>query len=287
MVQPQVIALHCSGGNAAQWQSLKSVLASRASVWCPHFIGSTWAGHWGGSHAFSLADEAASIVSMIDALGRPVHLVGHSYGAAVALRVARERPSQIASMVLYEPTALHVLKSAGPQGAEMLAEINVIAAAIGRAVLMGDCRSAAKLFVDYWNQPGTWDRLREEVQADVIYYMPKASLDFRALAIERTQLAVYRNFRFPVLLLQGEHTHDPMRLIARKLAKALRFCSLRTVEDAGHMGPLTHAETVSALTAAFIDQQEAVDEIDNDVGTECVGAVQIKATAVTAGLADL
>src|SRR6266516_1098475 len=35
----------------------------------------------------------------------PVHLIGHSYGGGVALRVAVERSNRIASLTLYEPTA--------------------------------------------------------------------------------------------------------------------------------------------------------------------------------------
>lgn len=255
--QTHIIALHCSGGSAGQWQQLKRMLPGHISLWCPHFIGSTWAGHWSGSHAFTLADEAAPIVSMIDALGRPVHLVGHSYGGAVALRVARERPGQIASMALYEPTALHVLRTAGPDAGAVLGEINSISAAVDRAILTGDHRTAAKQFVDYWSEPGTWERMRNEAQADVIHYMPKACLDFRALLLERTPLAVYRHFRFPVLLLQGQHTREPTQVIARRLAKALRFGSLQTVDGAGHMGPLTHAETVAGLMAAFVARQDS------------------------------
>src|SRR5262249_3206740 len=116
-------------------------------------------------------------------------------------------------------------------------------------------RTAAKQFVEYWSEPGTWGRMRNESQADVIHYMPKACLDFRALSFEPTPLTVYRNFRFPVLLLQGQHAREPLQVIARRLAKALRFGSLQTVDGAGHMGPLTHAETVAGLMASFIERQ--------------------------------
>ena len=91
MTQTHVIALTAPVVRS-RLARLKRLLRDRTRLWCPNFIGSMWTGHWNGDHAFTLADEAAAIVSMIDALGRPVHLVGHSYGGAVALRVARERP---------------------------------------------------------------------------------------------------------------------------------------------------------------------------------------------------
>jgi len=254
MDQPHVIALHCSGGGGSQWRHLRRVLPDQTPLWCPHFIGSPWTGHWSGQHAFTLADEAAPIVAMIDSLGARVHLVGHSYGAAVALRVARERPNRIASMVLYEPTALHVLSAAGPEEQAALAEVGILSAVLDRLILAGDHRTAAQQFVEYWNGPGAWPALREEAQADVIHYMPKACLDFRALRFERTPFAVYRHFGCPVLLLTGQHTRELTRLIARQLARSLRFGLPQTVDGAGHMGPVTHPDAVAALMAGFIQR---------------------------------
>jgi len=259
MNQPHVIALHCSGASGSQWRHLRRMLPDHTPLWCPHFIGSPWTGHWSGQRAFTLADEAAPIVAMIDSLGARVHLVGHSYGGAVALRVARERPNRIASMVLYEPTALHVLSAAGPEGRAALDEVGPLSAALDRLILAGDHRTAARQFVEYWNGPGAWPALREETQADVIQYMPKACLDFRALRFERTPLAVYRHFRFPVLLLTGQHTRALTRLIARQLARSLQFALPQTVDGAGHMGPVTHPDAVAALMAGFLQR-------DNDAG---------------------
>ena len=268
MTQGHVIALHCSGGSGSQWLPLKRMLPDRMQLWCPNFIGSTWTGHWSGDRAFTLADEAAPIISMIDALGRPVHLVGHSYGGAVALRVARERPDQIASMILYEPVALHVLKTAGEAGDAALRDVATISATIDRAILSGDHRNAASQFVEYWGGPGAWAALRDEAQAVVIHYMPKAPLDFRAVSFERVPLAAYRQFKFPVMLLQGQHAHEPMRLVARRLADLLRCCSLQTIDGAGHMGPLTHANAVASLMAALIAQADDHGVLENNAGRD-------------------
>ncbi len=263
MTRTYVVALHCSGGNGAQWRHLRQMLPSQQELWCPHFFGTSWAGHWRGEHAFTLADEAAPIISMIDALGVRVHLVGHSYGGAVALRVARERPAQIASMILYEPTAFHILRTAGPDGDSVLDEVNSFGAAVDSAVLTGDHRTAARKFVEYWSWPGAWATMRKEAQADVIHYMPKACLDFRALMFERTPLTVYRHFKFPALLLQGQQAREPMQVIGRQLAKALRLGLPQTVDNAGHMGPMTHASMVADLMAGFIKRHDDRDVVEN------------------------
>ena len=112
--RPVVIALHCSGADGSQWRKLSAALAPDFAVVAPDFIGANGAVAWHGQRQFTLADEAKRILSVIEASHEPVHLVGHSYGGAVALRVAMARPSCIASLSLYEPSAFHLLRELGP-----------------------------------------------------------------------------------------------------------------------------------------------------------------------------
>jgi pimeloyl-ACP methyl ester carboxylesterase len=114
--KPMVIALHCSGSSGRQWNKLASALGDRCTLIAPDHIGCGATRPWSGDHRFCLADEAARILDIVDAQDGPIHLVGHSYGGGVALRVARERPERIASLSLYEPTAFHVLRSKDPDG---------------------------------------------------------------------------------------------------------------------------------------------------------------------------
>jgi len=106
----RVIALHCSGSGARQWRGLGEMLGTRYDLLAPEYYGCKGIGPWTGAHAFTLADEAARIISIIDTADRKVHLIGHSYGGGVALRLAFMRPGRIASLTLYEPSAFHLLK---------------------------------------------------------------------------------------------------------------------------------------------------------------------------------
>jgi pimeloyl-ACP methyl ester carboxylesterase len=261
--KPTVIALHCSGAGAYEWRGLTRMLGDRFRTVAPDLIGCGTSPHWSGAHPFATADEAARVIDLVDASEGPVHLVGHSYGGGVALRVASERADRVASLMLYEPVALHVLKVAGADERAAFDEIMTLAGQIDRAVLCGAHFAAAERFVDHWNGRGAWAALDADAQAQIVRYIPKACLEFRALAEDPTPPAAYRKFGFPTLLLIGEHASEPVRRIARRLAQTITGASLRTVFGAGHMGPFTHAATVNAMISNHI--------LRADPGAEAIG----------------
>jgi pimeloyl-ACP methyl ester carboxylesterase len=251
-----VVALHCSGTGAGQWRRLIEVLGPAYEVVAPEHYGCEATGPWTGMNAFTLADEAARTLDIIDQSDGKVHLVGHSYGGGVALHVALARSDRIASLALYEPSAFHLLKAMGDQAAAAFAEIVDITRRTGRGVIAGDYAGAAAAFVDYWSGPGAWASLKPSVRAALIRWIPKAPLDFRALIEEPTPLTAYAGLRMPVLIMRGERAPHPTRKIAEVLSCMLPHANLAVVDGAGHMGPLTHGSLVSELIAAHIGAAE-------------------------------
>jgi pimeloyl-ACP methyl ester carboxylesterase len=233
-----VIALHCS------------------DLVAPEHYGCDSTGPWPGEHAFTLADEAARTIALIDGTGRQVHLVGHSYGGGVALHVALARPERIASLTLYEPSAFHLLWQLD-HAAAALTEIKAIAYAVATGVVTGDYRSSAATFVDYWGGPGAWAAMRPSAQDAIVRWMPMAPPEFSALFKEPTLARDYARLRFPTLVIRGEHAPAPTRLIAEALPLLSRSTRLAVVAGASHMGPLTHAADVNALIAAQIAEASA------------------------------
>ena len=250
--QVPVIALHCSGAGASEWYSLAEALGDDYELLAPEHYGSGSNGAWTGEHAFTLADDAARAIALIDASQSKVHLVGHSYGGGVALHVALARPSQIASMVLYEPSAFHLLRQLGEPGAEAFSEIAGVARQVADGVLTGDYRRALAGFVNYWSGIGTWERMRPAAQRALICWAPKGPLDFHALIEDPTPASAYRTLKCPALIMRGEHALKPSRIIADRLAELLPDSRLLVIDGAGHMGPFTHPAKVAALIARHI-----------------------------------
>jgi pimeloyl-ACP methyl ester carboxylesterase len=251
-VRGRAIALHCSGAGGSQWRCLAEALGAEYELLAPEHYGCESRGPWTGEHAFTLADEAASALALIDAAGDKVHLIGHSYGGGVALHVALVRPDRIASLTLYEPSAFHLLRQMGEPGLEGYVEIAGVAQRVAQAIVVGDHRGGMSTFVEYWNGPGAWNAMRPAAQDALLKWAPTASLEFHALLDNRTPASDYRALRCPVLILRGEHAPRPTRLVAEGLSRTLPRARLTVVAAAGHMGPFTHAAAVAELMARHI-----------------------------------
>ncbi|MBC7373683.1 MAG: alpha/beta fold hydrolase [Frankiales bacterium] len=98
-----LVLLHGLGASSSFWAPVAVELAGRgARTLAPDLLG-FGASLRLGTH-FHLDDQAAAVIRLIEG-GGPVVLVAHSYGAAVAVEVARARPDLVARLVLVSPAA--------------------------------------------------------------------------------------------------------------------------------------------------------------------------------------
>jgi pimeloyl-ACP methyl ester carboxylesterase len=245
------VVLHCSGSSGAQWRPLEGKLGGRYRVLAPDLLGYGSAGTWVGRGEFSLAEEAAPIVELLNGLGEPVHLVGHSYGGAVALHIARTRPAMLKSLTLVEPSAFHLLRGGDAIDAAALREITEVAFEATASVAAGDHLGGFGRFVDYW-KPGSWEAMPAEKRAAFAPQLAKVTLDFHAILSEAVGLEDLLHVRMPTLLLQGGCTKLPSRCVVGRLRAALPAAQLRVVQGAGHMLPITHRDLVNAAIAEHI-----------------------------------
>jgi pimeloyl-ACP methyl ester carboxylesterase len=220
-------------------------LQDRFHVIAPDLYGYGSSEPWSGCGPFSLAAEAEAIGALLAQSPGPVHLVGHSYGGAVALRLALDLPKRLRSLTLIEPVAFHLLRRETEPDRALFQEVQALAAAVSDAVVSGDYWRGMARFVDYWNGPGSWVRLPDERRSALCRGIAKIALDFRAIFAEDTPLAACRRIRVPTLVLRGGRSPTTTRRIAELLADTLPAAHLRAIADAGHMLPLTHRAEVN------------------------------------------
>lgn len=251
------IAVHCSGGTAAQWNDLKGALRANWIVATPELYNCGHRGAWDGLGPFTLDREADLVVALIDQESQPVHLVGHSFGGSVALQAALRRSEKVASLTLFEPTAFQLLPNAGHEGRAAHAEIGEMALEVEEKVSAGDYHAAAERFVTYWNGEGTWERLSMETRRGLAAWAIKAPLDFRAIFTCPTGAGDLARLTMPSLVISGAKSPLPARLAAQLVADFLPESQRACVTAAGHMGPVTHREEVTRLFTRFLEDQEA------------------------------
>jgi pimeloyl-ACP methyl ester carboxylesterase len=248
---PGVVCTHASAGTSGQWRALMDLLAPRFRVLAPDSYGSGKSPEWPSDRVISLRDEAALIDPVLARAGSPLALVGHSYGAAVALIAALENPGRVRAMALYEPTLFALLdaETLPPNEADGIRSGVADAAA---ALDAGNRDAAAERFIDYWMGTGSWKRTPDERKGPIAASVTNVRRWAHALFTEPTPLAAFRSLDIPVLYMVGKRSTPSAHGVARLLTNALPRVEVVEFDELGHMGPVTHPEAVNDVIARFL-----------------------------------
>jgi pimeloyl-ACP methyl ester carboxylesterase len=250
-----VVMLHASLSSKSQWTALAERMARRFRVIALDLCG------YGDNPAtisgtsFTLDDEVRLITAYLDNLIEPharLHIVGHSYGALVALRYAQSRSERVASLSLYEPVALRMLDVDDPT----LVGIRRAAERMARLIMAGRRHDAAQAFVDFWSGEGSFASLPN--QAGFVRRIDKVVLDFQAAWRWPLAPTDLRAIVAPTLLLVGQRSPEVTQRIVTSLTRVLPDCRVGWFE-CGHMGPISDAHRVNPWIEAFVDNCAARD----------------------------
>ena len=245
-----IVLLHCTGGSGRQWAELAEALRANFQVLAPDLCGYGGTTHWPGNGTFKLAIEADLVGALVDNLKKPAHIVAHSFGGAVALQLALRYPQHLKSLTLIEPTAFHLLRDGDDEDERALRQISEVAATVANAVNCGDYLGGMRRFVNYWNGEGAWDILPNPQRIALAIRINKVTLDFWATLNDPVRLDDLVDLAVPTLIMSGGLSPFPARRVCFHLARALPDVKLRTIDDAGHMLPLTYfKETLTLITA--------------------------------------
>lgn len=248
---PAVVCLHSNASTSAQWRGLMERLAPTCHVFAPDSWGSGKSPEWPSDRVISLADEVALLEPVLARAEAPFVLVGHSYGAAIALLAALARPERVRALALYEPTLFSVLDAEAPPPNESEG-IRTAVAAAAQSLDRGDRNAAAEAFIDYWMGAGFFAAMPEARRAPIVGSAVNVRRWAHALLTEPTPLAAFGALRMPVLLMTGKLTTASARGVARLIGGELPQARRIEFEALGHMGPITHPEVVNEAIAAFV-----------------------------------
>jgi pimeloyl-ACP methyl ester carboxylesterase len=248
-----VICIHASASTSAQWRPLIDRLSGRFRMLAVDLYGAGRSPEWPSDHPLSLADEVALLEPILTSAGQRFHLIGHSYGGAVALKVALAHPERLASLVVFEPVLFSLLMADDPDQ-PAAQEISAVRADTTAAVDRGDLAAAGARFVDYWMGSGAWAAMPDPRHETVATSMRNVKGQWHATFEETAPLHAFAALDVPVLCLVGSNSPASSRGVARLLAKALPRVTEVEIEGVGHMGPMTHPDRINALIERHLDQ---------------------------------
>jgi pimeloyl-ACP methyl ester carboxylesterase len=227
-------------------------LESDWRVLAPDFIGYGQSETWPGDRIFSVDSDLGVLLDLAKKTKRPLHLVGHSYGAALALAAARELGPKVRSLTLVEPVAFNLLRV---EHRPEWAEVERLGVAVLTAVANGNDRDAAAAFTRYWLGRFRWWVSPEKFKSAITATMPKLALEFSIIIDAPTRLHDFASVTAPTLLIAGSKTRAPARAVVDMLGATLSNATVTVLKGAGHMSPFTHPAELNRLILGHLAAQ--------------------------------
>jgi 3-oxoadipate enol-lactonase len=205
-----------------------TALSERFDVIAPDLPG------WGESpmpeEPFSLVDAVIGFL--------PGHLVGNSFGGAVALRTALAHQDLVQRLVLV---------GAGLPAWDWTEEMRGYFAAEEAAIETGDLDAATDVNLEFWVAREHWDEVRPQqrraLELQTAHEEPETIWpEFPALS----------SLRAPTLVIVGDNDKSDFQAIAQHLAEEIPDADLAVVAGAGHLVGLDQPEELNALLLEFL-----------------------------------
>ncbi len=249
---PVVVLVHSSVSGARQWRRLMDDLEDRFHLIAINLFGYGRTAAWSGPEYQSLDDQAALVEAALPGPDGRLCLVGHSFGASVAMRAAARLGARVHRLVLLEPNPFYLLDRHGRR--EAFAEISALCTLMKAKGTTGEWTAAAERFADYWGGAGTWAAMPEGRKAAFTEALEPNFHEWDAVMREATTLDGWAEaLPHETLVVSARHTVRPIREIVELLREACPAWRFEEVADGGHMAPLTRPDLINPIIAAFLD----------------------------------
>ena len=252
--QSSVVALHCSLGSGRQWARLGTGLGARLIA--PDLIG------YGSNPCLldlpaTLAQEVQALSEHLRDIKGPIHLVGHSYGGAIAFKIATspEFEHRIRSLSLIEPVLPTLLLESEPDR-RLYHQFAHLAREVSNDIWNGSMMEAIDKFTEFWAGSGPREELSPTARIRMIEHAQRLPFDFMSAFSEQNVTIAAASLRVPTLLFSGGHSPNLTQRIVRRLDALIEGSKWRHRVDAGHMLAMSHAPIINPAIAAHISRAD-------------------------------
>jgi pimeloyl-ACP methyl ester carboxylesterase len=194
----------------------------------------------------SVLYEAEILEAVIRKAGGDVHLVGHSFGGAVALIVALRKRVRIASLTVLEAPLPSLLRQYG-EDAHYDAFRDMTDAYF--VAYRGGNREAIAKMIDFYGGEGTFASWPERVRAYAVETTPVNMLDWACAYDEPLSPEMLAAIDVPVSVAVGAQSHPAICRANGLVAMSIKGATFRTIGAAAHFMISTHPGQVAELIA--------------------------------------
>ena len=270
-----VVALHCSLGSGRQWKALADELGRSHRFFAPDISG------YGTNTCaldlpLTLAEEVRFLSGTLNDAEGPIHLVGHSYGGAIAFKIATASPfaHRVRSLTLIEPV-LPTLLCGSDADRRLYQRFAQVAREVSEDLWNGSVLEAIDKFIEFWNGSGPQDPVPASARLRMIERADKLAFDFTAAFAEENVAAAAASLRVPTLLFSGGLSPYLTQRIVQRLGAIVDGAEIQHLPSAGHMLPLTHASSVNRAITRHIARADELAAVPLAVEAALAEAVSL------------
>jgi pimeloyl-ACP methyl ester carboxylesterase len=241
-----ILALHGTASSSLQWKALIQANEGYRDVYALDLPGY---GQEPLPKCGGLAHRLPPLVCKVQKIPGPIHLVAHSFGGLIALKLAELMPEKFISVSLYEPTVLGVLEKGGQD--EDISHIEAVKL-VAERVTQSTPLEAMSHFIEFWMGPKQWPNMATKTQQGLATYAKVASQDFKDALFDLTLNENIKQYNGPLNILYGGNTVSIAKRICYLFGQQYRNCQVKKLDGLGHMGPLQQPGLVNHEFMEFI-----------------------------------
>ena len=237
---PPLLLVHGALSDRTAWILIQPLLAERFTVYAMNRRGREGSGE---PLPHAIEREFEDIVAVVDAIGEPVHLLGHSGGALCALGAAL-LTDRLRSLILYEPP---------PPGSRVDVELKSLREMIHKSeaedIVLEFLRTGPRVPEE------DIDRVRESpIWPHIVALAPTLASELDAVAAYEFDASRYRTLDVPLLLLLGSDSPPVLREVSDALAEVVPNVRMTELAGQQHAANYDAPELFAAEVTKFLDQ---------------------------------
>ncbi|MEZ5715768.1 MAG: alpha/beta hydrolase [Paracoccaceae bacterium] len=247
----KALLIHCSLAHSGAWNGVAARLGERLAMTAFDLPGHGRSDDWPGTR--DMQEMSTAMAADLVGGDGPMDIIGHSFGATVALRLAIEHPEMVRSLVIIESVFIAAAMADDPglmdRHAHLMAEYDA-------AVKRGDTATAAREFMREWGDGRPWEALPEAQRAFLADRIHLIEANNATVLLDTPGILKNRRIEAvtaPALLIRGAETSPLVAPIHAAIAARMQRAESLSIPGAGHMVPITHPGETADAIGAFLD----------------------------------